>query len=1287
MSELSTSHSPAHAPIALFDPELIRRFEPHTRVFDVALDAVMRSVDSASAPPAVETIAIHESPDGDPSRAQLFVGRRPFARRNWSLDQTTNTLLFGQGRGAERIEGRIELTPEGKGFGSIQLGDSLFSALIQLKPVTYDLSIATDAAYASGSSSAPQLNFDPASERWKKAEWTAHAMRLRFGLKDGPIIVGQKTYTLLMEFEDLATGETWKPLEGTYSATMDANQRLLFQLVPGAAPGDLYGRPFTSRRFPYMLVAQFAPSAQSANGAVLTVHPDLTGTTLGIQAAYDGKALSGLYALTHAGMPESAEKHVVQVDDGQLWIDHERVASSQLRGNVLQWDALPAAMRSKTGLPERGHLVLSAEGIVGSDFEAVGARITPDEAAVLAPALGHLAATQTLLADVGAFEKPSKLDPQTLLNLTQWERLSDGTWRDSVQAKAMNDFYRIVQHHTPRNLADQFLGSLQPLDQRLAAIAAMRGPKNTDPKSFYEDLSIAYLAAALPQSVSDKGTKLLNARRASIWMRSRTAASDVFTTQSTRLYSDRYIEKNRAISDYLVDQQDNAARWALIIDDDVRAWKEEMKAALTGSPDEIARMMEEIDRIGAAGKDKRYWAYFVFRYTTNPAFLQMLQLISFAPAGVEGSAFMRRVQQITAQLQILDPSSFFTRQFLYTVQLFSVGNVMPQLFETSAAPEEYEFAATKVLEAFIDTHLDSPDADLRQAAQELDKIRQQGRLKDLSSILQQSGAAAPGLFSWEAMAAKFESRVAQVFGKLPKIALGVVAMSTVAVGIMFFVTGQIQWSSLTTMQQVALVGPAAAVVTKFVMAIVQKGIAFSEVFQPGVGAWRSLRVFFSAETLTTAETRLLTGFRGWLIRGRAGAENMITAARTLAADAVEGMAILELQAEQRMTAPIRIFGRGFDEFMATRLGAFLAGAALVMSAIMAARSTEPLEKAANILFSVASAVELIAAVGGWALSASVTLGETAVGAVVASALPWLGPAAIVIAIAGAIVLFVYLFKPQPTPAEKFAKNEAKAKGFYMEHGAEIDSFEFFQPAGQPQRAGIALLANGSDALAVRLSPAGMADVAPQDHTAATSFYLSVDETGRAQFIAPLEDKGVSAPRVLAVDDKNNVVAAAVAAAPDNHRQLWRAVMLGDATREGTNVVSASFAFVNDAVPGQYLTVNGGKLALAAAPLSWVVKMITTVPSGLSMRDVILTTLSKDARRDPALTMPGSEPRTWTISPELPPFLELDSRTGRVSQKPGVAPPLTAPKTYSLSVTNGVGTATAAFKLSVVEAQA
>ena len=1275
------------APTPSVDPHLMRRFEPHTRVFDVALEAVIRAGDTAALARSVETIAIHESPDGDASRAQLFVGRRPFARRNWTLDPVTNTLTFAQGRGAGRVDGRIELTLGGKGYGSIQIGGSLFSVILQLQPVSYDLSVAADGAYVSGSSSAPQLNFDPASDRWKKAPWTNDAMRLRFGLKDGPIIVGQKTYTLLVEFDDLATGETWKPLDGTYTATMDANLRLLFQLVAGAAPQDLYARPFKSSRFPYLVVAQFEPSAQSANGAMLTVHPDLTGKTLALQAAYNGKALSGLYALAHAGMPKGIENHVLQVDGGRLWIDDEPVATSRLRGDRLEWHSLPAAVRAKTGMPERGNLVLSAEGVVGSDFEAVGARITPDQAAGLAPSVGHLPLMQARLADIGVHETPSKLDPQTLLNMTQWEQLSDQTWRDNVQMKSMNDFYSIVQHHTPKDLADRFLGPLQPLDQRLAGIARQRGPRNADPKAFYDDLSIAYLTAALPQSLSDTGTKFLNARRASTWLRSKTAASEVFTTHTTQLYADRYIEKNRALSDYLVDQKDNAAKWAPIIDDDVTAWKAEMRALLAGDAAAIAKMMAEIDSIGAAGKDKRYWAYFVFRYTTTPSFLHMLQMISFAPAGVEGSAFMRRVQQITAQLQILDPSSFFTRQFLYVVQLFQVGNVLPQLFETSAAAEEYRFAATKVLEAFIDKHLNSPDPELRQAAQELDKIRQQGRLDDLTAILQGAGAASPGLFSWEAMAAKFQSRVAQVFGKLPGVALSCVVMSTVSVGIMFFVTGQIQWSALTTLQQVSLIASGVAVATQFVIAIVRKGIAFAQVFYPEIGVWRGLRTFFSEETLTRAEARLLTGFRAWLIRGHAGAERMMTAARALAADAVEGMAILEMQADQQMNSAIRVFGRSFDEFMATRLGAFLAGAGLVMSAIMAAMSTDPLEKAANILFAIASAVELIAAVGGWAISASVALAETAAGAVLASVLPWLGPIGALIASAGTVVLLVYMLRPQPTPAETFAKNEAKAKGFFMEHGAEIDSFEFYQPAGQPQRAGVALLANGNEASAVRLSPSGTADVAPQDHTAATSFYLSVDETGRAQFIAPLDDKGVSAPRVLAIDAKNNVVAATVAAAPNNQRQLWRAVMLGDATLDGTNVAAAPFAFVNDAVPGQYLTVNAGKLALSATQQRWLVKMVQTGPAGLTMHDLTLTTLSRDARREPGLTMPGSEPRKWTISPELPAFVELDTKAGTLSQKQGVAPPITARKAYTLSTTNGVGTAAATFNFEVIEATA
>ena len=83
------------------------------------------------------------------------------------------------------------------------------------------------------------------------------------------------------------------------------------------------------------------------------------------------------------------------------------------------------------------------------------------------------------------------------------------------------------------------------------------------------------------------------------------------------------------------------------------------------------------------------------------------------------------------------------------------------------------------------------------------------------------------------------------------------------------------------------------------------------------------------------------------------------------------------------------------------------------------------------------------------------------------------------------------------------------------------------------------------------------------------------------------------------------------------------------------------------------------------------------PAGLSMNNIKLYTFSRAQSFRPRLTQDGSLPQTWSVAPDLPKFLQLDTASGRISQTATTQnlTPVPAAK-YQISVTNGVGTASA-----------
>ncbi|MGZ7440310.1 hypothetical protein [Paenibacillus sp. TH7-28] len=1289
----------------------VKQMYPHARVFTLDhLEPVLQAeTHTALLAAAPKTITLVTPDHDDYAKDQLYVGHVPIARSNWNYDPVMCVLTFRQGSGTDHLSGEFRLVRDRtSGYGALQVGAAAFAAEFHAKPVTYTMKTGLDAAYAAGDNLAPQLKWDKNSTRWTEAAWTGSTMTLTYGIIKEGSIAGQDVYYVSCVFTDTDTNETWDPGYGNYSAYMTSDFVLNFALNNGVTPQPDPSNPFAkfkSTRFPYIFTAKLDAFAQHFAGSMLCGQRNLEGSVYGVQGVYDHSAQNGMYELRHDGMPEGTGSHLIGLHGGSLVIDQEPVENTVQTGNRIEWSGLPADLMAKTGLPESGYFKLSADGSAIEDGVngAQGQRVSPDEAVEMAQNIGHLPALQAVLqraASPAVAAADTSLNFMDLVNMDQFARDEKGGWYDAVQQDSMEDFYSVVLYNMDDAMRKQFVTPNPPdLDPTVKGIAGLKGSKGTNPADWYNTLSTAYLTSLLSKTQNDPAAKYLNARRADKWLRKQTGLSDVFSVQGPALYNNRWLQKFPQTTAFKKDQLANKAKYAPLIDQDLAAWKQQMKDSVEATDSQMADLMKTLDEIGTKAKEGNYWTYVVFKYATNPAFLNMLQTISFNPDGVDGSEFMRRVQRTSAVLNVLDESSFFTKQFVYIIQMFQTANILPQLIDYSGNLEDYSYAVNAIITKFIETYLNGTDPDMQKAAEAFSKLQEQKLVSDLLLLFQQTSVHSGGLYNWGQLMSNFESKVAQFFGNnIPRMAVLGVGMAAVAYGIVGFATGQIKWNDLPWQQQASIVMIGVGVLAQMIVLVVRRAVAVSVLFSANSGFTQALRLFFSPKLLGEAQMQATSGFRRWLLSD-GGVPQVSQGFDEFGIAAMVARVETEADIAASSGAVRWLFGRNMNEFIATRIGAIMAVAGLVYSAISlhdALSSAHPndLEVAANALFVAAAALEVIAVGGAWiagglGVASSAIVGGLTVGAFFSI----LSGIAILAMIAGAILLLVFLSQPQPSPIEEFAKKQAKAAGYYMPYGTEIDYFAIFQPDTGPQLAGLSLLVGGGPA-SLQMKTDGSVSIGVMDHTAATAFYLEVDEFGRASFVAPLTDEnGQAASRVLTLNEQGLVVAAASISDPQKiGQQQWYAeVQSAPALDAKGRLVSAKFALYakaadsNGSVEKRYLAVTGGvDVVTSPEPYAWTLQMVSTGPQGLHMSDIELKTYNKDVAKNPALIMPGSSPRSWSVTPSLPDFMTFDASTGTVAQKLGVVPPVYERTAFTLSVSNAVGSASTMFNLSVVK---
>lgn len=1266
--------------------EQVRALYPHMRTFVLKSAEAVLDTPGSDVAEVPGTLTLVTPDHTDPARDQFYVGPYPVLGRNLSWDKHFEELDFAASDGTRGYRGHLRLTHSRlHAFGILSIGGSAYSVEYEVPPQRYTVKVAKDAAYLAGDNAT--ITWDTQSDRWRDAAWSPEpVLDFTYGVNGEEIIGDEKVYTFIASFKDAATGREWVPDAFGYSGYLTQNLKLGFALVGGTkaptGPGAEY--------FPYALSAKMSEFAYDFVGGMVIGSAGYGGTCYGTVGTWARRPVAGLYLLEGEGRTAHASVH-----DGALYVGGRRVVGSVLDGDTLTWSGLYQELAEAAGLPSEGHLVFSADGseVTSSSFKVTGRRVTPDEALekvdadeAAFPALrASLRHGRTLSADPGH-------ELRDLIAMSQFAVDSQGKYFDVVQQGSMDDFYTILQNYMDQNLRTQFFnpGPPPPLDQDLYAIAHITGTNGTDPIPWYGSLSVPYTACALSKFSTDPAAATINGRRAEAWLTEATSGGDVMAAQGPLLYQRRYHNKYDNLDWFLVDQNTNAAKYAPIIDGQVEKWIADAKAEAIGTPEEMEKLEKQMRDLGAHAKEHdQYWAFAIYTYTTTPGYLNMLQTILLTGGGYDGSEFSQRVQRTVALLNVLDTTSHFSQQYAYLLQLFQLGSILPQLFDFSNDLSGFSFAVKQIVDKFVETYIDSPDPKMREAAQQLQENATQDLIDKVLQILHASAAVGHGVYEWVHVASRFENTFGRVFAHIPSAVGKLIALAGAGAMVGFFVLGAADFTKLSAAEQALVVVGGANAVAQLVLPILQRGLALGAVWDPSVRWWSNLRKFFSPKLIDDALTKTSSAARVWLMSNKGGAVGYKIPIRQAFAARSLFTANSALPFGQRFK--LAVMGRNLGQFTARLLGSAFAIIGIVLSSIALSQENEPLELAANILFLTASILELVAIVGGWAVAGS----AVAVGGMLVSTIFAIVSVVGVIAlVAGIILIAILMSRPQETPVEKFAKSSGT---FYMPFKTAIEYFQVYQPAGQPQRAGVAVLAGGDADRALKIGSDGSVRVTPYDGTGHTAFYVSTDSTGRVQIGAPILDgKDVPVLYALAVEDTGAVVAKSASgkdASLDTHL-LWYTEVVGDGTYEesasGTRDLRAApfrlYTALNDGTSKRrYLDVDGagGWKLTDGDGVTVTLKMEVVKPAELTMSDVTWYTIEHDQRAEAALQVPGSEPRTWSIEPELPDGLEFLPQEGAVRMRTGVDVPPAAKQTFKLTCSNDVGTVSTDFSLAVL----
>jgi hypothetical protein len=656
------------------------------------------------------------------------------------------------------------------------------------------------------------------------------------------------------------------------------------------------------------------------------------------------------------------------------------------------------------------------------------------------------AATTAALGDPG-------LQPSGLLAMDPCRRDKEGALQDVVQAAVTKDLGDIMNSYIPKDVWEKLFPntSQATLTGTLAEVAASPVEGVTDPLEWYRSLAAAVLSSGLA-SGSDPNCQYLNGPRAVHWLKTEVATSKVYHAHGQKLFHTHWQQEFPLTAEYLADQNTNAARLGEVdakIAEQLRDIEKNVVAD-PKDPDLKEKLKKELTQVGEYAKtNKLYWAFLYYVYNTNPTTLANVGLQMQLGPGADGTALSRLFQKNVAVLTALDPSNFFAQQYIATLNIYLVTNILPSMFDFPDDPAGFELIK-EYLQQFLQTGLNNEDNQIKDAAKQLAAILAEENfdriLHDSINALRTFAGAIDDLLALPYVAQRFVSWFEVSYPSLASYSnvFGSTLIGGLTMLAVFNVISDFKsYGKLTRAERGQLITNALQVGIQIFGAVVKRGVRIWAIW--GLeGLSNAERAAGIGKILFTSETDLLdlglmnigSTMARWLGDTEGSIGKLITA---------EGFLVVSetAVAGERVAVMTAIFGKNLDAFIATRVGPLFILAGIGWSLYRIIEGEGTLALAGDILSIVSGGLMLFAmfglAFGEWLIAGALSLGFLEAGGAVATFLSSLlvevvscaGPLGILLALAGVGVMLYELFKQPPDPVEEFVRDHAKKAGFWV----------------------------------------------------------------------------------------------------------------------------------------------------------------------------------------------------------------------------------------------------------------
>jgi hypothetical protein len=784
---------------------------------------------------------------------------------------------------------------------------------------------------------------------------------------------------------------------------------------------------------------------------------------------------------------------------------------------------------------------------------------------------------------------------------------------------------------------------------------------------------VPYLTYALSNADHDDAKKL-NYIRADKTLKSLTkeSHSKVYNRHAGNIYAYHWKDKFPAINDFLKDQANTDYKSKINSLRD--QWKEEVEEGqgdALGS-DLIAITQQDINEYAQkAIENKAYWAFVLFHKFAHPDYLNQLKFImTSTPTLIDD--IQRDHERYCSVMTVLDPSNYFTQKFSMVLQLFQMTILIPGEVDISNL-DDLSFFAERIIDKFIDMYTNSPDPALAEAAQALRDAAEEFTKQELINAMTDTAKVS---MTWGDFFSKLTRKCLQRFGNLGRGVASALGMMGFGYSLQLIASGMVSWGDLNAKEKAEFIVSC----TRGAASLIKNGADFIY-YAPRM--WEKAKALFykatgsigkTTKTMSSLITKLM------FTKGLSKIGQKLTIVEEVASSTIA-----------KAFSKFRKFAGKLSKFISSRVAGVLAIAGLVLSAIDLANSKTPIEKAMNSMFLLSSILEVVAVAADIAISAGLTtIGGAAIGfsislttiASVASAL------AIVAAIIGLIVMLVMMFQPQepPDPVRDFIEgNDVRNAGFYMPLDTTIEYFAVLMDDHEESiKIGVTFTTDGRNYM--HMDVLGNITFTAVDKSYHTVFTVGNDVAG----ITSIYTKAINGDEEhifhLTANDDNSVnMQNKFSDETERQKQLWIVDIIRGVTRNDKNQLESAVFTIRNKKSGKYLYSNGRNISASSTAQNWTIKLEGMAPAKLRMDNIHLTNHNKNRSFYPYVAQSGSTSgRVFTISPRLPDWLEFDTKSGIISQKPGTFPIVSSPTRYTLGVSNPQGAANNAdFTIEVV----